>query len=198
MKKILIASGNSHKIKEISSIVSDIPNLEVTTLNNFGICLEVEENGNTLEQNALIKAKSVYSLLGMPVISDDTGLFVNALNGEPGIYSARYAGLNAAYKDNCDKLLDNLKEIDDDNLQAEFKCCICLLINPEEFYFFEGICRGRICRSPKGENGFGYDPVFMPDGFEKTFAELTDDEKNLISHRGRALEKLKGFLINFQ
>lgn len=197
MKKILIASGNSHKIKEISSIISDIPSLELTSLNNFGVSLEVDENGSTLEENALIKAKAVYKLLEIPVISDDTGLFVNALNGEPGIYSARYAGIDASYEDNCNKLLNNLKEIDDENLQADFKCCICLLINSDEYYFFEGICRGKICRSPKGENGFGYDPVFLPDGFEKTFAELTDDEKNLISHRGRALEKLKEFLINF-
>ncbi|MFZ1323228.1 MAG: RdgB/HAM1 family non-canonical purine NTP pyrophosphatase [Ignavibacteria bacterium] len=198
MKKILIASGNSHKINEISSIVSDIPNLEMTTLNNFGISLEVEENGSTLEGNALIKAKAVYNLLEMPVISDDTGLFTNSLNGEPGIYSARYAGNNATYEDNCNKLLDNLKEINDDKLQAEFKCCICLLINLNEYYFFEGICRGKICRSPKGENGFGYDPVFLPDGFEKTFAELNEEEKNVISHRGRALEKLKEFLVNYQ
>lgn len=197
MKKILIASGNSHKIKEISSIISDIPSLEMTSLKNFGISLEVDENGSTLEENALIKAKAVYKLLEMPVISDDTGLFVNALNGEPGIYSARYAGVDASYKDNCNKLLKNLREIEDDKLQADFKCCICLLINSDKYYFFEGICRGKICRSPRGENGFGYDPVFLPDGFEKTFAELTDDEKNVISHRGRALEKLKEFLINY-
>jgi len=196
MKKILIASSNPDKVKEIRTLVSDLKEFEIISPSDFGISPIVEENGDTLEENALIKAKAFHKIFGFPVISDDTGLFTDALNGEPGVYSARYAGPDADYTDNYNKLLLNLKEFSDPDRKANFKSVICYLKDGDEYKFFEGICNGGISRDPKGENGFGYDPVFIPDGFKKSFAELSEEEKNKISHRGNALRKLKEFLIN--
>ncbi len=196
MKKILIASSNADKVKEIRTLVSDLKEYEIISPADFGIFPVVEENGFTLEENSLIKAKAFHKVFGYPVISDDTGLFTDALNGEPGVYSARYAGLDADYTDNYKKLLINLNEVSGPNRKANFKSVICYLTEGDEYNFFEGICHGSISRDPKGDNGFGYDPVFIPDGFNKTFAELTEEEKNKISHRGNALRKLKEFLIN--
>ncbi len=195
MKKILIASSNPDKVKEIKALVSELNEFEIISPSDFGISPIVEENGNTLEENALIKAKVFHKLFGFPVISDDTGLFTNALNGEPGVYSARYAGLGAGYKDNYKKLLSNLKDVREIDRKASFKCVICYMTDADEYTFFEGNCAGSITEKPKGEFGFGYDPVFIPDGYKKTFAELKEDEKNKISHRGIALKKLKDFLI---
>ncbi|MBK8983947.1 MAG: RdgB/HAM1 family non-canonical purine NTP pyrophosphatase [Ignavibacteria bacterium] len=193
---MLIASSNPDKVKEIRTMVSDLKEYEIISPADFGISHIVEENGNTLEENALIKAKAFHKLFGFPVISDDTGLFTDALNGEPGVYSARYAGSDATYTDNYKKLHLNLKDVSDPDRKANFKCVICYLTGGDEYKFFEGICNGSISRDPKGENGFGYDPVFIPDGFNKTFAELSEEEKNKISHRGNALRNLKEYLIN--
>lgn len=196
MKKILIASSNPDKVKEIKALVSELNEFEIISPADYGISPIVEENGNTLEENALIKAKAFHKLFGFPVISDDTGLFTDVLNGEPGVYSARYAGLGAGYKDNYKKLLSKLKDVRDVDRKAGFKCVICYLTDTDEYTFFKGICAGSITENPKGEFGFGYDPVFIPDGYKKTFAELKEDEKNKISHRGIALKKLKDYLIN--
>ncbi|MBS1518242.1 MAG: RdgB/HAM1 family non-canonical purine NTP pyrophosphatase [Bacteroidetes bacterium] len=196
MKKLLVASGNDNKVMEIRSVLSETGMEKILSLKDFGISLEVEENGITLEENAVIKAKAVFKLMGIPVISDDTGLFVDALKGEPGVYSARYAGPEGSYQDNCDLLLSNMKHADDKSPNAYFKCVICLMESAEDLKLFEGICTGRISEIPRGKNGFGYDPVFIPSGYDKTFAELEYDEKNKISHRGIALMKLKDYLID--
>lgn len=197
MNKILIASGNQHKFSEISSVLSDVANVKLYSLQDFGITTEVVEDGNTLEENALIKAKTIYNISGVATLSDDTGLFVKALNGEPGVYSARYAGVKATYENNCKKLLKNLENISDKNRRAQFESIICFYVNEKEYYFFRGICYGKIINEKRGKNGFGYDPLFVPDGYERTFAEMTDEIKNKISHRGKALEAFRKFTLKF-
>ncbi len=194
MKKILIASNNSHKITEIKTLLKDINDISILSLVDIGINTEVIEDGNTLEENALIKAKAIYEISKIPCVSDDTGLFVDALNGEPGVYSARYAGANASYHDNCVKLLSNMISLPSDKRTAGFESVICFYLNEKEYYFFKGICKGRIISIESGTNGFGYDPLFVPEGYEITFAEMTDAEKNKISHRAKSLKEFITFL----
>lgn len=193
-EKLIIASNNLHKIKEISEILSGVKT-KVLSLKDFPDFPDTEETGTTLEENALIKAKAIYEKFNMPALADDTGLFVDALNGEPGVYSARYAGLNATYKDNCEKLLLNLKDVQGKERSAKFISILCLYINETEYYFFKGVVEGKIIKLPRGENGFGYDPLFVPKGFDKTYAEMSDEKKNTISHRALALKKFKKFFI---
>ncbi len=192
--KILMATNNKNKLKEIRSVLSSLKTISVYSLNDFGITAEIAEDGKTLEDNALLKAEYVFRLLDIPAISDDTGLFVDALNGEPGIYSARYAGENASYSDNCKKLLSNLKSVRSEDRKARFESVICLYTGIDEYKFFKGICKGKIIENEKGTNGFGYDPVFVPDGMSGTFAELSAEEKNLISHRALALRSFREFI----
>ncbi len=194
MKKILIASNNPHKITEIKSVLKDVNDIQILSPKDLGIDADVVEDGNSLEENALIKAKAIHKISNLPCVSDDTGLFVDALNGEPGIYSARYSGESATYADNCNKLLTNLKNTPDENRTARFESVICFYENENKNHFFKGICKGKIIKEPRGENGFGYDPLFMPDGFDRTFAEMPDDDKNKISHRGKALEGFRKFM----
>ena len=185
---ITIGTKNKNKFEEI------VKYLNIPTINFKQLPAnipEAPENSNTLEGNALQKAKFYYELLKTPVIADDTGLFVEALNGEPGVFSARYAGENATYKQNRIKLLEKLQEID--NRNAYFKTVICFY-NGETKHFFEGITKGIITGKEKGQNGFGYDPVFLVPEFNKTYAEMSFDEKLKISHRSKALDKLKLFL----
>ncbi|MEO8209818.1 MAG: RdgB/HAM1 family non-canonical purine NTP pyrophosphatase [bacterium] len=193
MNKILIASNNGHKISEIKSILKNNPFIELFSLKDFGVKVDVIEDGNTLEENALKKAKEINKVFNIPTLSDDTGLFVEALNGEPGVYSARYSGENASYQDNCDKLLSRLENIKIVKRTARFESVICYYLTENEYYFFKGICDGNIIKEERGKNGFGYDPLFIPEKSNKTFAELEDDEKNKISHRGRSLKKFKDF-----
>lgn len=193
MNKILLASNNAHKITEIKSILKNNSRIKLLSLNDFGISADVIEDGDSLEDNAIKKAKEIYEILNIPSLSDDTGLFVDALKGEPGIYSARYAGENASYPDNCNKLLSNLKDIPEDKRTAEFKSVICFYVNEKECYLFYGVCKGKIIFEERGDNGFGYDPIFIPEGLNKTFAELKDDVKNQISHRAISLKKFKEF-----
>lgn len=190
--ELIIASNNRHKIEEISEILSGT-GINLFSLKDFSAFPDPEETGTTLFENSLIKAKAVSEKFGKPAIADDTGLFVNALNGEPGVYSARYSGDNATYESNCKKLLKELQTYTDRS--AEFRSVICLYINDSEKYFFEGIVKGNIINEKLGNNGFGYDPLFVPANMNKTFAELTEDEKNKISHRSLALQKLKEFLV---
>lgn len=197
MNKILIASNNKNKVSEITSIISAFPELKIYSLKDFGISVEVDEDGNTLEENALIKARKINSVMNISAIADDTGLFVEALNGEPGIYSARYAGESASYKDNCLKLLSDLKDVPENERTAKFESVICFYVCENEYYFFKGICTGKIIELGRGVNGFGYDPLFVPEGLTKTFAELSDEEKNKISHRARALQKFKTFSTSY-
>ncbi len=191
MMKIILASNNKNKIREMSQILSPF-GMEVLSQREAGADFEVEENGTTFRENAEIKAQAVYERLGVPVIADDSGLMVDALDGAPGVYSHRFAGENATDKDRNDKLMKELLEVPYEKRTARFMCVICFIDEKGEKHFFEGKCEGVIGREEKGENGFGYDPVFYRDG--KSLAEMTDNEKNSISHRGNALRLMKKYL----
>ncbi|MBP3925402.1 RdgB/HAM1 family non-canonical purine NTP pyrophosphatase [bacterium] len=183
-KRIVFATGNPHKLKEINAIASSIgQDVEfILPEGNFN----PEENGKTFEENSLIKAKAAYELSKMPVLADDSGLCVEALNGAPGLYSARYAG---SQQEKIDKLLKELNGIE--NRNAKFVCCMTLLNeNGEIEKVVTGECEGKIVTRQSGQNGFGYDPVFEVKNTGKTMAELTEEEKNKISHRGNALRKI--------
>jgi XTP/dITP diphosphohydrolase len=190
LSKLVLASQNPHKIEELEQILGPL-GIEVLSTKDFPEMEEVIEDRPTLQGNALKKAQYVASFTGLPALSDDTGLEVEALDGAPGVYSARYAGKNASYQDNVDKLLKALAG--EENRKAQFRTVVALVNGLEEFTF-EGVCPGRITTAEKGDKGFGYDPVFQPDGFEKTFAELHSAIKNDISHRGKAVQKFVEFL----
>jgi len=190
-KKIIVASGNTHKIEEIKSILKGLP-VEVQSKNEVGLKeLEVVEDRETLEENAIKKAKEISERTEGIVLADDTGLFVDKLNGEPGIYSARYAGEDATYLDNNKKLLKELADTKLEQRTAEFRTVIAIVLEDKSIKTLTGICKGSIALEPKGDKGFGYDPLFIVDGYDKTFAELGEDIKNKISHRARALEELR-------
>jgi XTP/dITP diphosphohydrolase len=193
LNKILIASNNEHKVSEIKSILKNNTLIKLFSLKDFGISVEVTEDGKTLEENALKKAREINKIFNIPTLSDDTGLFVDALDGEPGIYSARYAGDDASYKDNWEKLLSKLNGVEEEKRQAVFVSVICFYVNENEFYFFKGELKGKIIHESRGKNGFGYDSVFEPEGSSETFAELSDTKKNKISHRAISLMKFKEF-----
>lgn len=188
--KLVLASQNPHKIEEMQQILRPL-GIQVLSAKNFPDLKEVIEDRPTLKENALKKARYVSQETQLPALSDDTGLEVEALNGRPGVYSARYAGRNASYQDNVQKLLSELDG--KSNRAAQFRTVVALVDEDRE-YTFEGVCKGEIITEQKGDKGFGYDPVFVPEGYEKTFAELDSSIKNAISHRGRAIEKLVDFL----
>lgn len=190
MNTLIFATNNQHKVTEVRSILNN--KFKILSLKEAGIDIEIPEPYNTLEENALEKARVIYQLTKENCFAEDTGLETEALNGEPGVKSARYAGDNRSFENNIDKLLANLKN--KGNRNAQFRTVISLIINGEE-KLFEGICKGTIIAARKGTSGFGYDPVFVPEGSPKTFAEMTLDEKNLFSHRKKAMEKLTTFLI---
>jgi XTP/dITP diphosphohydrolase len=193
MKKFFIASKNSGKIREIRSILEDFP-AEILSFNDIPGIPDIEETGSTLEENALIKAKAVFDIVNIPVLADDSGLEVDFLNGAPGVYSARYSGPDANDDANCKKLLAELGELEFSKRTARFRCVIVMYDGFRE-RCFEGACEGHIIDYKKGHNGFGYDPIFMPNGYSQTFAELENNIKNRISHRARALNNLKEFLL---
>lgn len=193
MKKIVFATNNKHKLDEIRKISEG--KLEILSLNDINCRTDIPETGTTLEENALIKARFVKDNFGYDCFADDTGLEVKALDGAPGVYSARYAGEDCRAEDNIRKLLSNLDGMDDRS--AAFRTVIALLIGDEQ-YFFEGAIHGKIIDEKRGESGFGYDPVFVPDGYEQTFAELGEDIKNNISHRAIATTKLIRFLLKME
>jgi len=193
MKKIVFATNNKHKLDEICKISEG--KLEILSLNDINCQTDIPETGTTLEENALIKARFVKDNFGYDCFADDTGLEVKALDGAPGVYSARYAGEDCRAEDNIRKLLTNLEGISD--RRAAFRTVIALLIGDEQ-YFFEGAIHGKIIDEKRGESGFGYDPVFVPDGYEQTFAELGEDIKNNISHRAIATTKLIRFLLKME
>lgn len=194
MKKLLVASNNQHKIKEIKEILKDRP-VEVVSLKESGIDIDVEETGTSFMENAYIKAKAIYDLLdnkeGYLVMSDDSGLEVDALDGAPGIYSARFAGDHGNSKKNNEKLLASLEGVEFEKRTARFVCAIALIYGQGQVLKFVGEVEGYITDKEYGKDGFGYDPVFFTKEFNKTFAEISPEEKNSISHRGRALEQLK-------
>ncbi len=193
MNTLIFATNNQNKVTEVRSVLAD--SFNIITLREAGIDIDIPEPHNTLEANAKEKSKTIFELTKKNCFSEDTGLEVETLHGEPGVKSARYAGDNRSFDDNIDKLLLNLK--DKENRAARFRTVISLIFDDKE-YFFEGICNGKITDERKGLNGFGYDPVFIPDGSDKTFAEMHITEKNKFSHRKKALEKLINFLnINY-
>lgn len=192
--KLLIATNNKHKVNEIKNILNN-KKFELFTLSDLNINIEIDEDKDTLEGNALKKAEEVFKIVKLPCIADDTGLFVEAINGEPGVFSSRYAGENATYDDNCNKLLKNMENIPDDKRNAYFKTVVCFYESENKYTFFEGICEGKIINGKYGEKGFGYDPVFIPSGFNLTYAQMSETEKNSISHRGIAFKKAGEFLL---
>lgn len=189
MHTLVFATNNAHKAREIGQILG--PNFEVKTLKDIGCHEDIPETADTLEGNARLKAQFVKDHFGFDCFSEDTGLEVAALGGTPGVHTARYAGEQKNPDDNMALLLQNLADKTD--RRAQFRTVICLIFNGEE-HLFEGICPGQIAREKRGTAGFGYDPVFVPDGFETTFAEMGDAVKNQISHRAKATQKLLDFL----
>ncbi len=187
--EIVFASNNAHKLAEVSSKLPE--NFKILSLKDVLGDVDIPETGQTLDDNAIIKAKYVFERTGKNCFADDTGLEITALNGEPGVYSARYAGEDCSFQDNMDKVLRNLKGKQDRS--ARFRTVICLILNGEQ-HLFEGQVDGEILTEEQGEKGFGYDPIFRPNGFETTFAEMTMEQKNAISHRGLAVHKLVEFL----
>jgi XTP/dITP diphosphohydrolase len=188
-KKIVVATHNINKQKEINALLKDL-NVNVLGMEHFPIINSIEETGSTLFENSLIKSRTVSQLTGLATIADDTGLEVDALHGSPGVYSARYAGSNATYEANVEKLLFELIEVPEALRTARFRTVISYVDNKKEFVD-EGVIEGMITFKPSGNKGFGYDPIFKPLGFEKTFSEISQDKKNIISHRALALKKIK-------
>ena len=189
--RVVLASNNKNKIREMTQILLPF-GMEVISQGEAGADFEVEENGTTFRENAEIKAAAVYDALHMPVIADDSGLVVDALDGAPGVYSHRFAGENATDHDRSMKILEKLEGISESGRRARFICEICYIDEKGEKHFFTGKCEGIIGTEEKGSNGFGYDPIFCYGN--KTLAEMTDDEKNQISHRGEALRLLTEYL----
>ncbi|MES2589369.1 MAG: RdgB/HAM1 family non-canonical purine NTP pyrophosphatase [Bacteroidota bacterium] len=187
--KLILASHNKNKAKEIQSLLP--LNFEVVSLADLNFTEEIEETESTFHGNSFLKANVVSKKFHSNAFADDSGLEVESLNNEPGVFSARYSGLKATDKENTDLLLKNLSGIK--NRKARFVCIICLILNGKE-YFFEGEIKGEISETPKGETGFGYDPIFIPENSSKTFAEMTLEGKNKFSHRAKALEKMIEFL----
>jgi XTP/dITP diphosphohydrolase len=189
---IILATRNVGKVKEIIEIFRGLP-FKFKSLFDFPNIPEVVEDGDTLQLNALKKAREIFNRTNLLTISDDSGLEVTALDNRPGVYSARYAGEEVSYEDNNKKLLKELENVPYDLRTARFRC-VAALVNKETEYLVEGVCSGKIAHQPQGANGFGYDPLFIPDGYEKTFAELSNDIKNQISHRAKAFHRMKEVL----
>ena len=190
LKKIVFATGNKGKVKEIQMILADL-GVEVTTMKEEGIFVDVEENGTTYEENAMIKAREVAKYTDAIVMADDSGLEIDYLNKEPGIYSARYMGEDTSYRIKNNNLIDRLTGIPDEKRTARFVCAIAAVLPDGRELTTRGVIEGRIGYEERGENGFGYDPIFYVPEFGKTTAELTEEEKNMVSHRGRALKIMK-------
>jgi XTP/dITP diphosphohydrolase len=194
---IVLATRNAHKVKEIRSLLgSSIPNLTIKTLDDFPTAPEVDETEPTLEGNALRKARAVFQATNLPSLADDSGLEVFYLTKRPGVLSARYSGPQATYEANNQKLLMELKGVPPRRRNAQFRCVIAFVSDDGE-KIVEGVTEGKITESPRGNNGFGYDPIFQPNGFQQTYAEMTSELKNRISHRGKAIEKLKPLIEEY-
>jgi XTP/dITP diphosphohydrolase len=187
--EILFASNNAHKVDEVRAALPS--QFTIRSLREVMGDVDIPETGVTLQENAAIKARFLFAETGMNCFADDTGLEITALNGAPGVYSARYAGEGCTFEDNMNKVLANLEG--ETNRSARFRTVICLILEGKE-YFFEGEIKGEILTSRVGEHGFGYDPIFKPEGYQLTFAQMTVDQKNTISHRGLAVQKLVEFL----
>ena len=197
MPELLIATKNVDKIKELEKLLADTP-LQLISLNDFAHAVEPEETGATFSENAILKAQSYARQTGLPALADDSGLEVEALGGAPGVFSARYAGVGATDAQRIEKLLKELDEVQDENRRARFVCAMAITRATGEAEFIaEGVCSGSIALAARGASGFGYDPVFIPDGFFETFGELSGDIKQQISHRARASRKIIEYLRRF-
>lgn len=189
-RKLVFATNNAHKLEEISSILGE--KVELLSLKDIHCNVDIPETADTLEGNAMLKAEYIYENYGLDCLADDTGLEVEALNGAPGVYSARYAGGEGHNSEaNMQKLLQNMQGVQ--NRKAQFRTAICLILDGKK-HLFEGIVKGEIIKEKRGNSGFGYDPIFVPEGYTKSFAELGNETKNKISHRALAVEKLCRFL----
>lgn len=189
IRKLIFATNNEHKIEEVKAKIGKY--YQIISLHDLGDDTDIPETGSTLEENALIKANYLYNKFGYNCIADDTGLEVRALNNEPGVFSARYAGEHKNSNDNIAKLLRELDNKEDRS--ACFRTVIAMIKDGKK-YLFEGQINGTITKEPRGNSGFGYDPIFQPEGYDKTFAELGLEEKNKVSHRAKAIEELVLFL----
>ena len=187
--QLCFVTNNKNKLLEVSSILQPI--VKINSLDDIGFYDQILETGSTLEENSLVKAKCIYDKFGMNCFADDTGLEIDALDGDPGVYSARYAGLNCNADDNINLVLNNMKDVS--NRKAIFRTVITLFLDSEQFSF-EGKVDGKISLEPKGNFGFGYDPIFVPNGFDNTFGEMRSIDKNRISHRKKAINRLSLFL----
>lgn len=188
--ELIFATHNNNKVKEVTKMLPSY--LSMKSLTDINFFDEIEETGTTFEENAQLKAKTIFDKTGKNIFADDSGLVIEALDGAPGVYSARYAGTR---KDE-DNIAKALKELEGKtNRKAYFISIFCLILDGKE-YFFKGRVNGTIATEIMGDNGFGYDPIFIPDGFSKSFAQMSPEEKNAISHRGKAVEKLNDFLTN--
>ena len=185
---LVIATRNKGKIAEIKNLLRDFP-VALKDLGDFGPIPSVEEDGDTFDENAYKKAIFTARVLGLPAMADDSGLVVHALGGVPGVRSARYAGENASDKERCEKLIKEMRGLTD--RKAKFECVISIAVPTGPALTYEGSCKGLIIDKPVGTNGFGYDPVFLYPGLKKTFAELSGEEKSLVSHRGKALREIR-------
>lgn len=188
MKQIVLATKNQGKIKEMRALLASL-DIEVLSLADFAPIEDAEENGKTFCDNAIIKAKYYYAHTHVACLADDSGLEVDALDGRPGVYSARYSGENATDATNNAKLLDEMTDVAEDNRTARFRCSMAL-VDGNTVLTADGVCEGVILRELRGEGGFGYDPLFYVPRFKRTLAELTSDEKNAISHRGQVVRKM--------
>lgn len=197
---VLVATKNAHKVAEMSALLKDIPTLSLVTMSEAGYSVDIEENGSTFEDNALIKAREVCRLSGLPAIADDSGLCVDALGGLPGVRSARYASEtdeNASDQANIEKLLYELRSVPSGERTARFVSALALVLPDRRAFCVKGVCEGHITSEVRGTGGFGYDPIFYCPSFGKTFGELTEEEKNSISHRHRSVLALKPILKEF-
>ena len=189
--RVLIATMNEGKLREYQRLLADVPDLELETMASLGTRVDVEEDRDTFEGNALKKATEIAEVAAVPCLADDSGLEVDALDGRPGVRSARYSGEGATDASNNEKLLDELREVPDQQRTARFRCAIAVVdAEGREIATVDGACEGRIAHGPKGTHGFGYDPLFVPDGYTQTMAELGPETKNQISHRAIAAAKL--------
>lgn len=191
--KLVFATNNLNKLREVQEMLTN--SIEILSLNDINCFDEVEETETTLEGNAKLKADYISKNFRYNCFADDTGLEVESLNGQPGVYSARFAGEPRDSEKNMQKLLSELSG--KDNRKAQFRTAICLNIDDKQ-YLFEGVCKGEILKEKQGEKGFGYDPIFQPEGFNQSFAEMSSEDKNKISHRGLAIQKLVDFLKNYK
>ena len=190
--KLILATQNENKIIELKRLLTEYPQYEVLSLSDLNIIDDIEETGTTFESNARLKAQYIYNLIGYACLADDSGIEIEALNNEPGVYSARYLGEQTSYELKNRNILDRL--INQKNRKARFVSVVCLILSDNEIVTFEGVMAGSIGFEPKGGNGFGYDPIFVPHGYDISYAQMELDTKNQLSHRGQALRKAVEYL----